>query len=163
MLPGDEIVEKNSAELEKHSSFNISHTRLETFPEIWILFLALFMACFMTLTISINLSIPQVDLSKLRITYPCLPGSQVCEVERVNGRKFKKHPEHCLSESLQSVLIGNLQVSVLDSGGLWNLGMKDYWAQLSVFLENPQLTGQWAPMYRVIFKVRGNTCLTTVL
>lgn len=76
------------------------------------------MACFMTLAMSINLSIPQVDLSKLRITYPCLSGSQVCEVERVNGRKFRKYPEHCLSESLQSVVIGNLQVNVLDSGGL---------------------------------------------
>lgn len=76
------------------------------------------MACFMTLAKSINLSIPQVDLSKLRIIYPCLPGFQACEVERVNDRKFRKYPEHCLSESLQSVMIGNLQVSVLDSTGL---------------------------------------------
>lgn len=72
----------------------------------------------MTLTKSINLSIPQVDLRKLRIIYPRLLGSQACEVERVNGRKFRKYPKHCLSESLQSVVIGNLRVSVLESRGL---------------------------------------------
>lgn len=115
---GDEIIEKNSSEWEKYTSFNNSHSRLETFPELWILFLVLFIACFMTLANTINLSIPQVDLSKFRLIYPCLLGSQACEVERVNGRKFRKYPKHCLSKSLQSVVIGNLCVSVLDSRGL---------------------------------------------
>lgn len=98
LLLGVGIIENNNAELEKHT-FNISHSRLETFSEIWILFLTLFVACFIILAKSINLSIPQVDLSKLRIIYPYLLGSQACEVERVNGRKFRKYPKHCLSES----------------------------------------------------------------
>lgn len=74
-----------------------------------------FVAGFTTLTKLINLSIPQIDLSKLRTIYTCLPGSQSCEVERVNRRKFWKCTRHCLSESLQLVVIGNLPVSVLDS------------------------------------------------
>lgn len=63
---------------------------------------------FMILAKSINLSISQINLSNLRIIDHSLPDSQALEVERVSGRKFRKYPRRCLSESLQSVLIGNL-------------------------------------------------------
>lgn len=63
---------KNCSELEKYTSFNNSHSRLETSSELCILFLVLFIVCFMTLANTINLSIPQVDLSKFRLNISLL-------------------------------------------------------------------------------------------
>lgn len=61
----------------------------------------------MTLAKSINLSIPQVDLSKLRIIYPCLLGSEACGLKGLMGESLA-NVQSTGYQSLRLVVIGNL-------------------------------------------------------